>query len=46
MKNINQFPKSIVKAVRYIKQEAPKEKLQEIKYILESAINLRNKKFD
>jgi hypothetical protein len=30
MKQIDQMPKSIVKAIRYIKQDAPKEKLDAI----------------
>jgi hypothetical protein len=30
MKDINHFPKSIKKAVRYIKQDATKEQLEDV----------------
>ena len=41
MNNIDQFPKAIKKAVRYIKQDAPIEQLQEIKRLLERTIEKR-----
>ena len=46
MKNFDHYPKSIKKAVRYIKQEAPKEQLEEIRELIESAIKLRSLKVD
>ncbi|MFS0822733.1 hypothetical protein [Bacillus sp. 1P02SD] len=42
MREINHYPKSIKKAIRYIKQEANKEQLAEIKRIIESAIKRRS----
>jgi len=42
MKEIDHFPKSIKKAVRYIKQEATKEQLEEIRKLIESAIKRRS----
>jgi hypothetical protein len=44
MNNIDCFPKSIKKAVRYIKQEAPKEQLEEIKKLIEGAIKARHQR--
>ncbi|MGG1399955.1 hypothetical protein ABE288_19365 [Bacillus salipaludis] len=44
MKRFDQYPKSIKKAIRYIKQDAPKEELEEIKRLIEYAICLRNQK--
>lgn len=44
LKNIDLFPKSIVKAVRYIKQDADKDQLEEIKKLIEDAIKIRVKK--
>ncbi|MEH7156694.1 hypothetical protein [Neobacillus drentensis] len=44
--NIDYFPKSIKKAVRYIKQEASKEQIVEIKKIIDSAIKIRHKRVD
>jgi hypothetical protein len=41
MDNMDHFPKAIKKAVRYIKQDAPVEQLQEIKRILERTIERR-----
>lgn len=41
MKEIDKFPKSIKKAVRYIKQDASKEQLEEIKKLIDYAIKLR-----
>jgi hypothetical protein len=38
MKNINHFPKSIKKAIRYIKQEATKEQLGKIRKQINGAI--------
>lgn len=42
MKNIDSFPKSIKKAVRYIKQDATKDQLVEIRKLIEYAIERRN----
>jgi hypothetical protein len=42
MGNIDKFPKSIKKTVRYIKQEATREQLEEIKKIIDYAIKRRN----
>ena len=42
MKNLDHFPKSISKAVRYIKQDATKDQLEEIKKIIDYAIRRRN----
>ncbi|WP_196493704.1 hypothetical protein [Ornithinibacillus caprae] len=44
MKEFDQLPKSIKKAVRYIKQDAPKEKLELIQKVIENAIEYRAKK--
>jgi hypothetical protein len=44
LKHIHLFPKSIVKAVRYIKQEADKDQLEEIKKLIEDAIKIRLKR--
>jgi hypothetical protein len=44
--NIDFLPKSIKKAVRYIKQEATKEQLEEIKKLIESAIKIRYQRVD
>ncbi|MCT8139008.1 hypothetical protein H1D32_15590 [Anaerobacillus sp. CMMVII] len=41
MKDLDRFPKSIKKAVRYIKQEASKDELDEIKKLIEYAIERR-----
>lgn len=41
MKNFDQYPKSIKKVVRYIKQEATKEQLEELGKLIEYAINKR-----
>ena len=38
MKNIDQYPKSIKKAVRYIKQDASKDQLEEIRQLMNDAI--------
>ena len=38
MKNFDQYPKSIKKAVRYIKQDATKEQLEEIRKLIDYAI--------
>ena len=42
MKNFDQYPKSIKKAVRYIKQDATKEQLEEIRKLIDYAIKKRN----
>ncbi|KKB35766.1 hypothetical protein [Bacillus thermotolerans] len=44
MQNFDQLPKSIKRAVRYIKQDASEEKLKQIKYIMERAFQLREEK--
>jgi hypothetical protein len=41
MKKLEQLPKSIKKAVRYIKQDAPMEQLEEIRKWIEYAIEKR-----
>ncbi|MCL7746061.1 MULTISPECIES: hypothetical protein [Bacillaceae] len=41
MKNIDKYPKSIKKAVRYIKQDASKEQLEEIRKLIDYAIERR-----
>ncbi|MEH7884016.1 hypothetical protein V7654_06785 [Bacillus sp. JJ1609] len=46
MKDIDKFPKSIKKAVRYIKQDASKEQLEEIRKLVDSAIRLRSVRLD
>lgn len=46
MKNFDQYPKSIKKAVRYIKQDATKEQLEEIRQLIENAIKFRSLKVD
>jgi hypothetical protein len=46
MKNINHFPKSIKKAIRYIKQEATKDQLEEIRKLINHAIKLRQQRVD
>jgi len=43
MKEFDQLPKSIKRAVRYIKQQAPEDKLHEIKKVIEYAFQLREK---
>jgi 2'-5' RNA ligase len=42
LKTLDQYPKSIKKAIRYIKQEAKKEELKEIQRLIERAIELRS----
>lgn len=42
MKELDKFPKSIKKAVRYIKQDGTREQLEEIRKIVEYAIQRRN----
>lgn len=46
MENIDKYPKSIKKAIRYIKQDANKEELGEIKRLIEYAIQKRTIKLD
>ncbi len=41
MKQIDRMPKSIVKALRYIKQDGPKDKLDTIQQLLQQAIEIR-----
>jgi hypothetical protein len=41
MKELEQFPKSIKKAIRYIKQDASKEQLEEIQKLIKYAIKVR-----
>lgn len=43
MSNLDQYPKSIKKAVRYIKQDASLEQLQNISKLIDYAIYLRKK---
>ena len=43
LKNIDQHPKSIKKAVRYIKQDASIEQLKAIEKLIENAIRMRMK---
>ena len=38
MKELDKFPKSIKKAVRYMKQDATKEQLEEIRKLIENVI--------
>ncbi|MFD0829853.1 hypothetical protein ACT8ZR_30205 [Neobacillus sp. M.A.Huq-85] len=42
MNSFDKYPKSIKKAIRYIKQDAPKDQLEEIKKLIEYAISLRS----
>ncbi|MBT2721997.1 hypothetical protein ACE198_23345 [Neobacillus sp. KR4-4] len=42
--NIDRFPKSIKKAVRYIKQEATKDQLEDIKRLIDNAIKQRHRR--
>ncbi|MFJ5759873.1 hypothetical protein ACIQAA_12190 [Neobacillus sp. NPDC093182] len=42
MKNFDHYPKSIKKAVRYIKQDAPIDQLMEIKRLIDNAIRVRH----
>lgn len=46
MDNIDKFPKSLKKTVRYIKQEATREQLEEIRKIIDYAIQRRNVTLD
>lgn len=46
MGSIDKFPKTIKKTVRYIKQEATREQLEEIKKIIDYAIQRRNVTLD
>jgi hypothetical protein len=39
----NHLPKSVLKAIRYIKQDAPPEKLRYIRKTINYAINKREK---
>jgi hypothetical protein len=42
MKEIDKFPKSIKKAVPYIKQDASKEEFKEIRKLIDHAVKLQN----
>ncbi|MBP3953164.1 hypothetical protein [Bacillus suaedae] len=44
MKKIDHYPKSIVKAIRYIKQDAPSDRLEEIEHMVLQAIAMRKQK--
>jgi hypothetical protein len=46
LRQFEDYPKSIKKAIRYIKQDAKKDELNEIKKIVERAIELRFLKLD
>lgn len=46
MKDIDKYPKSIKKAVRYIKQDASKEQLEEIRKLIDYAIKVRSVRLD
>ncbi|MCQ6278904.1 hypothetical protein [Bacillus sp. EB600] len=46
MREFDNYPKSIKKAIRYIKQDAKKDELKEIKIMLERAIELRSVRID
>ncbi|MGS2779019.1 hypothetical protein ACVBAX_16785 [Robertmurraya sp. GLU-23] len=46
MSNMDKFPKSLKKTVRYIKQEATREQLEEIRKIIDYAIQRRNVTLD
>lgn len=46
MGNIDKFPKSLKKTVRYIKQEATREQLEEIRKIIDYAFKRRNVTLD
>ncbi|WP_171016917.1 hypothetical protein [Pseudalkalibacillus caeni] len=41
MKELDNYPKSLTKAIRYIKQDAPPDKLKEIQKIVNYAIEKR-----
>lgn len=43
MKNIDQYPKALKKAIRYIKQDAPQEQLDQIKELINNAIEKRER---
>jgi hypothetical protein len=42
MKELDKFPKSIKKAIRYIKQDASKDQLLEVRKLFDQAIKVRN----
>lgn len=44
LKNFDHYPKSIKKAIRYIKQDAEKEQLEEIRKLIDYAIQKRSLK--
>jgi hypothetical protein len=41
MPKVDHFPKSLKKAIRYLKQEAPLEQLDDFKQTIERVIQLR-----
>lgn len=43
MKHIDHYPKAIKKAIRYIKQDAPQEQLDQIKELFNNAIEKRTR---
>lgn len=46
LKSFDQYPKSIKKAIRYIKQNATKEELNNIKKLMDYALELRYKELN
>jgi hypothetical protein len=46
LKQLDDYPKSIKKAIRYIKQDAKKDELLEIKKLIDQAFRLRSIKLD
>ncbi|WP_456277291.1 hypothetical protein [Bacillus sp. AK128] len=46
MENFDKYPKSIKKAIRYIKQDASKEQLEEIRKFIDYAIKKRSLTLD
>ncbi|MFC2947726.1 hypothetical protein [Virgibacillus sediminis] len=43
MMDVDKLPKSVKKAVRYIKQDAPDEKLLQIKKVIDKAFDYRER---
>lgn len=43
MKKDHHYPKCIKKAVRYIKQDAPRDQLVQLKKVIDNAIRIRTK---
>ena len=44
MEKFDSYPKSLKKAIRYIKQDAPLTQLKELETIILKSINMRKKK--